>query len=127
MKQIKQLILFFILSFPGIILAEGNITFEAFVDAKQVVLNSYFEVSFTLKNADGGSFTPPDFKYFQVLSGPNRSSSTTIINGQVSREIGLNYTLKPTQVGTFTIKPASIKAGGKVLRTKTPEDRSSRR
>jgi hypothetical protein len=117
MKQIKQLILFFILSFPGIILAEDNITFEAFVDAKQVVLNSYFEVSFTLKNADGGSFNPPDFKYFQVLSGPNRSSSTTIINGQVSREIGLNYTLKPTQVGTFTIKPASIKVGGKVLRT----------
>lgn len=118
MKQIKQLILLFILSFPGVLLAEGNITFEAFVDAKQVVLNSYFEVSFTLKNADGGSFNPPDFKYFQVMSGPNRSSSTTIINGQVSREIGLNYTLKPTQVGVFTIKPASIKVGGKVLRTK---------
>lgn len=118
MRQLKQLLSTLLLIWPCLLFAEGAISFEAYVDAKQVVLNSYFEVSFTLKNADGGNFSPPRFTNFQVLSGPNRSSSTTIVNGQVSREISLSYTLRPKKVGKFTVRSASIKVGGKTLKTK---------
>lgn len=98
--------------------AQAQVSFEAYVDAKQIVLNSYLEVNFTLKNADGANFRPPKFEGFSVLSGPNRSSSTTIINGKVSKEISLSYTLKPDRKGKLRIGSASIKTNGKILKTK---------
>ena len=91
------------------------ITFEAYSDAKEVLLNNYFEISFTLKNANGVGFKPPAFKDFTVVAGPNSSTSMQIINGQVSREMGYAFTLQPKKEGTFIIGKASIKANGKTL------------
>ncbi|MCB0520872.1 MAG: protein BatD [Lewinellaceae bacterium] len=104
-----------ILLLPLMPMAQNSVTFEAFSDAKQVLMNNYFEVSFTLKNANGTDFTAPDFKGFQILAGPNSSTSMQIINGNVSREMGYSYTLQPTAVGKFTIGSASIKANGQKL------------
>lgn len=114
MKQFAQIFLFVI---PGLLFAQQAV-FEAYSNAKEVMLNSYFEVSFTLKNANGTDFSPPDFKDFIILSGPSTSSSMQIINGVVSREMGFSYTLQPVRVGKFTIGSASVKAGGRVLRSK---------
>ena len=80
-------------------------TFEAYADAKQVVLNSYFEVTFTLKNGDGSNFRAPSFDNFNVLSGPARSVSTTIINGAVSKELSYSYTLLANLQATLTPVP----------------------
>lgn len=100
---------------PWVSIAQAS--FEAYTDAREVVLNSYFEVTFTLKNADGKDFSPPSFDNFVILSGPSQSMSRTIINGKVSREIGFSYTLQPKRSGRFTIGSASIKADGRTLRT----------
>ena len=43
-------------------------TFEATTDARRVLENSYFEVTFTLSNAQGGQFSPPSFEDFLVVS-----------------------------------------------------------
>jgi hypothetical protein len=91
--------------------------FEAYADARQVVRNGYFNVSFTLTNADGGNFQAPSFRDFVVAGGPNRSMSTTLINGVMSREISYSYTLRPRKTGRFTIESAVIEANGKELRT----------
>jgi len=91
--------------------------FEAYADAKQVLLNNYFEISFTLKNADGQNFRSPSFNDFVILSGPSRAVSTTIVNGQVSKEMSFSYTLQPRRTGKFTIPPANIQVNGKTLRT----------
>lgn len=93
-------------------------TFEAYSDAKQVVLNSYFEVTFTLKNGDGSNFRAPSFDNFNVLSGPARSVSTTIINGAVSKELSYSYTLQPKKLGKFNIGSASIRVDNRELRTR---------
>ena len=118
MKRQSKILLFLLCLSPIYLWGQGNVSFEVFVDAKQVVLNGYFDIMFTLKNADGGNFSPPSFKQFQVLSGPNRSSSTTIIQGKVTREVKLSYSLRPRKIGKFTIGSASIKVGGKTLKTK---------
>lgn len=97
----------------GIVKAQHNVSFEATTDAKQVVTNGYLEVYFTLKNANGTNFTPPSFADFTVVSGPSRSSSTTIINGQMSQELSFVYTLQPKRAGRFTIDRATILVGNK--------------
>lgn len=91
--------------------------FEAYSDAKQVTLNSYAEVIFTLKNANGSDFIPPDFSGFNIVTGPNTSSSVQIINGVVSKEISYSYTLQPLKTGKFIIGSATINVGRKKLRS----------
>ncbi len=98
--------------------AQTNIIFEVYCDAKEVLAHEYFEVTFTLKNANGTNFSPPDFKGFIVVAGPNSSTSMQIVNGQVTREMGYSYTLKPEKEGKFTIGSASIKANNKALKTR---------
>lgn len=100
------------------LLASGQASFEAFTDARQVVLNSYFDVTFMLRNADGENFIPPSFEDFSILAGPSRSLSTTIVNGKVSKEMGYVYTIQPLRTGNFKIGSASIRVNGKTLRTK---------
>ena len=109
---------FFSTFFPFCINAQNSVSFEAYSDAKEVLVNAQFDVSFTLKNANGTNFVPPGFKNFIVLAGPSSSTSMQIINGQVSREMGYSYTLQPKKTGQFTIGSASIKANGKTLKTK---------
>lgn len=92
-------------------------TFEATTNARRVLENSYFEVTFTLSNAQGAQFSPPSFEAFVIVSGPSRSISTSMINGAVSRTQAYSYTLKPRRTGTFTIGSASIKVSRTTLRT----------
>jgi len=94
----------------------GKSTFEAFADAKQVPLSGYFNVTYTLKNANGTSFQPPNFKKdFKILNGPSRQISTSIVNGRASSEMKLIYVLQPKAIGTFTIPPAVIYADGQKM------------
>ncbi|MEM9820257.1 MAG: BatD family protein, partial [Bacteroidota bacterium] len=109
----------FLYCFPLLIWGQGTVTFTASADAKQVVLGGYFEVSFTLSNANGGNFQAPSFKDFNVLGGPSQSISTTSINGQWSRTLTYSYTLQPKRVGNFAIGPATIEVKGKRLKSRS--------
>jgi hypothetical protein len=86
----------------------GEVTFTAYADAKEVLLNSYFELTYTLKNGEGLNFTPPSFRDFTVLSGPNQGFKTTIVNGRMSQENTISYRLQPKKIGRLTIAPAKI-------------------
>ena len=98
--------------------ASGQATFKATTDARRVLVNSYLEVTFTLSNAQGAQFSPPGFEDFVVASGPSRSISTTMVNGEVTRTQAYSYTLKPRRTGTLTIGSASILVNRTTLRTK---------
>ncbi len=95
----------------------GPVRFEAFADAKQVLLGSRVEVQFTLTNAEGSGFVPPDFSGFQILTGPSRSVRTTVVNGRVSQESSYVYLLRPDRAGRLRIGPATINVGGRRLAT----------
>ncbi|HHB52380.1 MAG TPA: protein BatD, partial [Saprospiraceae bacterium] len=87
-------------------------------DAKQVLENSYFDISFTVQNGQGANFRRPNFKNFKVISGPNKAMKMTIINGVRQQQESFGFTLLPLKVGKLTIGPAEVTINGKVFRTK---------
>jgi hypothetical protein len=114
--SIKIKTLFFVLLVPLLSWTQ-NVRFEAVSDARQVVLGGTFQVEFTIYNGNGTNFTPPPFRNFEILSGPNESSRVSIINGKSSQSYGLSYVLQPKRVGKFTIGPATVQVDGKTLRS----------
>ncbi len=118
--QIRRFVLLAGLLLVGVLRVQGQVepAFEAIADANQVLVNSYFEIAFQLKNAQGQDFQPPDFEGFRILSGPNRAISTSIINGKVRREITYTYTLQPKMVGELQIGTARITVDGDFMYTR---------
>ena len=90
--------------------------FNVEVSNNKVGLNESFEITFIL-NDNGKKFTPPPFSDFQILRGPSKSSSTSIINGALSQEMSYTYVLKPKKTGVFTILPATITVKNKTIGT----------
>lgn len=95
----------------------AQVIFKAQTDTKQTALDSYFEVQFILTNARASDFQPPTFNGFRIMGGPNRSMSTSIINGEYSSTTTFSYILQPTKTGMLTIGSANVKADGKLLKT----------
>ncbi len=90
-----------------------EIVFSASVNKKQVALNDYVQLTYTIKNAELNQFQQPDFSKFKILSGPNQSTSMQIVNGRMSSSLSLSYLLQPKQVGKITIVPAKFTYKGK--------------
>jgi hypothetical protein len=111
--------LFILLTFFSSISLAQNISFSARADARQVPLGGYVEVSFTLKNADLSNPQLPDFRNFNILSGPNQGSSINIINGVKTVEETISFTLQTKTLGTFTLAPAKVNIKGKTYSTET--------
>jgi len=93
--------------------------FVVTTSVKEVAVNQPFEVVYTLTNAKGSNFNPPNFGTAKIVSGPSQSSSTTIINGRQSSELSLTYMIMATQEGALNIGAASVRAGNKNLRSNT--------
>lgn len=104
-----------VFSWSGQIYSQQMATFTIEVSTDSILLGNYFEVTFTLQNANGNNFEPPIFKDFQVMAGPNVSTSLSMTNGQVKQSVTYSYYLEPKDIGNYYIEPASIEADGKVL------------
>lgn len=79
---------------------------------KQIAINQNFQLAFTLENANGGQLKLPSLNDFQVLGGPNTSSSMQWVNGAVSQSVTYSYVLRPKKEGSFKIGKASIQVSG---------------
>jgi BatD DUF11 like domain len=113
----KTILLFLILTSH---VAMAQVKFSATVSASQIAKNEFVQLRLTVENGkEVQQITPPDFKNFTVVSGPNQESGMTMINGDVKQYISLNYILKPKGPGNFTIAAATAKADGKVLKSNT--------
>lgn len=99
-----------------------EVTFTA--DAPNaVVMGQTFRLAYTVNTHDAKSFRVGNITDFDILSGPNQSSSssTSIINGQRTSSKSLTFTciLRPKKEGTYTIPAATIIAEGKQMSSKT--------
>jgi hypothetical protein len=95
-------------------------TFTATVNSTTVGVNDQFQLSFNFSGQDINgvkSFTPPNFKGFMILSGPNQSPSMQIINGAVSGSRSYSYYLQAQSMGKFTIGSATVDYNNKTLST----------
>lgn len=111
----KTYIPLFIFITAALSLYADDVRFVA--EAKSTVyVGERFNITYTL-NEQGTGFRGPQISGFNVISGPNQSSSTSmqIIQGQMTRSVTLSYTyvVQAVREGSFTIPPASITVNGK--------------
>ena len=111
----NNLLLLFLVFKSVLIMAQ---TFTASINKNKVGLNEQFTLTFSL-DASGDRFVAPNLSGFTVLAGPSSSSSTSIVNGKVTKETSFTYRLRSKKMGAFTIYPAKIKVKGKELRSNT--------
>tara|TARA_B100000683_G_C12498644_1_gene556957 strand:- start:1760 stop:3580 length:1821 start_codon:yes stop_codon:yes gene_type:complete len=88
--------------------------FVAKVSTPKIGINQSFNLSFEL-NGTGSSFKAPDLKNFQIVSGPNQSSSMSMVNGSISQSLTYSYTLRPRKLGKLKIGKAKIHCNGRPL------------
>ncbi len=114
---IKLRYIIFIFFVTLISVAIGQVSFTA--SAPEVVNTGQpFQVSYTV-NAAGTNPHFPSFKGFDILSGPNSSSSSSFqyINGKMSQDVSFTYSfyLSAQKDGILMIDPASIIVNGKKI------------
>lgn len=85
-------------------------------------MGDYFRLTFTVNSSDATSFTPPSLADFEVLSGVSKStmSNIQVVNGHMSRSSSTSFTyiLAPRKAGHLTIGSASVKVGGKTVKSR---------
>ena len=99
MKKFILLLTLCSVAFSSDIVAQESaeeVNFSINISSDTVLMGNYIQVSFKLENARGDAFTPPSFEGFQVISGPNQSSSFSMYNGKVSQSISYSYYMKAT-------------------------------
>ena len=101
----------------SVVFGQEEVSFTASTDAKTVLVNSNIEVTFTLINGQGRSFTPPKFHNFDLLAGPSTMTSYENFNGQATRKISYTYVIRPKKKGNLTLNPATIVVKNKTLRS----------
>ncbi len=115
-------IIFFLFLFSTAIFcpksSSGQVKFSVDCPQKKIGKDDLLQIKFKVENASRvDNITPPDFKNFTVVSGPNQETSESNINGKVSQYVALGYSLAPTATGKFTIGSATAVADGQKLST----------
>ena len=116
MNSLKYILLIAILSISHLLMAQR---FEATINNTTVSQGKPFEIRFTLYDAKGKNFMPPDFSNLIVRAGPNRSSNMQWVNGDMSSSVSYSYYLQSDEVGEFVITSAKIEVKGEILETKS--------
>jgi len=98
------------------LLSAQDIRFTASVSKTEVGTGEQFEISFSV-NGNGDNFVAPNFGGFEVLSGPNESTSMTSINGNTSVSASYSYVLVAVREGVYTIGSALMTVNGRRLST----------
>lgn len=112
----QSLIILSLLLLSSLSLRSEEVVFKVEVSTDTVLMDNYFEVKFTLENTSA-SFSPPSFSEFDIVGGPQQSSSFTMINGVVTQSATYTYYLKPRSEGVFFIDSAEIEVDGEALKT----------
>jgi hypothetical protein len=114
--KFKYIIFFLVLLMSSKPLLAADITFTTSASSTRVAVGEVFEVTFAV-NGNIQRFGPPAFEGFQVVGGPNQSSSMTSINGVSSMSMSLGYDLVANKPGVYTIPGAVAIVDGKQYRS----------
>ncbi len=112
----------FLLLWAESVPAQEGVLFEVSSQhADSLLAGNLFRVTFSVQNGDGGEFDPPAFAPFEVISGPNMSSTMRMANGVLDRKISYSYILRAPEPGIFTLGAAAWDAGGQIYETAPQE------
>ena len=87
------------------------------ISKNKLGLNQRLKIQFTINKQGGDNFKAPNFKNFQIISGPSQSISQSWINGKASFSQSYSYIIKPLKKGEFLIPHASISINNKILKS----------
>jgi hypothetical protein len=87
-----------------------EIKFTAVSSHSKIGVGEQFRITFTV-NTNASGFQSPDLSDFNVLSGPNQSSSVQIVNGSFAQNLSYYFILTAKKEGKYTINPAVITVG----------------
>jgi len=111
-RKLKVLMIFMLVG----LVARADSTQFVMEGPEVVAMGEQFRLGFTL-NEKGTDLQLPDLSNFDLLMGPStsQSSSIQIINGKTTQTSSFSYIfiLRAKKEGKFSIRPASIKVGGK--------------
>ena len=101
----KSIGIILFLSLATQIWAQNEPSFALAVSDDSILMGNYFEIKYEANNLQG-EFELPEFNEFEIVSGPNHSSSMSIINGQQSSSNSISLLLKPKSIENLTLPPA---------------------
>lgn len=102
----KKLTVLFVLCLCSVLATKAQeVSLDATVNKSTISEDGFLRIEFTLENAKA-KIEIPDMKNFKVVQGPAVGSSTTIVNGRVTKSYTNTYVLKPLKTGTLTIPSA---------------------
>ena len=120
MKNILIVTLILLLPFNVMSQEDSNPAFEIEISKDTILLGNYLEVRFTAMNIKG-EFEPPKFNDFEVIGGPNQSSTMRIVNGKSSQSASYSYFIKPKETGVCYIEPAYLLGEAEQFETRPTE------
>lgn len=82
-------------------------SFSVEVSSDTIFIGNYIEITFHIDNIEG-EFEMPHLEGFEVIGGPNVSSSMQILNGRMTSKKSYSYYIQPHATGTFVIDPAGL-------------------
>ncbi len=107
--------LFFALLASVSLMAQVALKLE--VSSNAIGKDEVLQVSYSVKNASelNSGLSVSSFPGWKIVSGPQTSQETSIVNGVTSSSIGYVYLLLPQKTGKLSIPGATITADGKKL------------
>ena len=88
------------------------------VSASEMFKNDTFELEIKLENFSSDvNIHYPRFADMAKIAGPYQSSSTSIINGAMTKSVSLTYQFAPKKLGKIVIEPAVVTEGGATYRS----------
>jgi len=120
--KMKHYILSVLLLWTSALFANGiksgaqDVKVTASVSKSVVGTGEAFEISFSV-NGNIESFNPPALNGFQVVGGPNQSSSYSSINGNTTASMSISYDLVGVKEGEYIIGSALVVVNGKQVKS----------
>ncbi len=88
----------------------------AIVASDTILAGNTFEFKIVIRNLKG-DFTPPTFADFDMMGGPNLSTSMQYTNGNMFRESTYTYYLRARKVGENYIEESYLSIDGENMET----------
>jgi len=92
----------------------------ASVSSDSILLGNVFILEIKLSDYEG-EIPKPIMSDFDLVSGPNMSSSVSIINGDTQSSKSISYYLKPKDFGSYFIEPMFVETQEGTLETEPIE------
>ncbi|MBT8219679.1 MAG: BatD family protein [Bacteroidia bacterium] len=109
------LLISFLIWSPSLEAQDSDMRLELSASADTIYFGNAFKVEYKFVNGRFGRYATPELANFDLLAGPNRSSSMSIINGQRSSEEIISNYYRPQKTGTFEIPGFQLERDDKTM------------